>query len=1111
MAENKVEIKVTADTAQAVGGLGAVEKGLKGTGSSAVELGSNAVGAGKGLVQVGQAGETAAAGLGKTRQGVQSISQQLEVAKTQISAFIAAQLGLSTVKQVGQIADDYKNLEARIKLATGEGKAFQGAMDGVVGIAQRTNSNLETTGNLFAKITDAGKSAGLSTQAAISQSLRLTETINQAVQLSGASAGASSAAITQLIQGLQSGVLRGDEFNSVMEQAPRLSKAMADGLGVTTGELRKLAETGQLTADTVISALKSQSDTLKSEFATLPPTVGRALENLSTSWSVYIGEASKASGTSEAAAKAINALSNNLGTVAGYLIDAGQAVAGFTALKLAQTFLGIGAAATTAGTATAGNTAATVANTVAHQANATALAQNSITKQANVLVTSEQAAAKARAAGSTSMLTQATYVNTAGTTANTAAQVANALAVGNTGAAAAEASAGVGRFAALLGTLKLFSLIGIVTNFKDIGTAIGEGIAKLQGYKDRTEELARAEKLQAEIAAENQAMRERGQALTKAAIEKQFELSAAAKTSLADFEKLTKEGTSAAEAIAKIGKDFDLANVPGIKNAAAVLDKLLADGKLSATQFQKAWSDALKGADLAVFETQARAALAGTAREAERLAQVMDATLREAVKRTGLDFDVISGGMGKAARSAINDTEAIVKGLDTLKKQGVDTGQVLTASISKSINAADSQKAIDQVKAQIESLRAVLGNKLTDGLLDQAKEKAIALGDAADKAKPGINSLREAMAELGLKSREDLQKTAEKATQAYDTIKSAGQQEGESYVAWQRRKAEAFDAMNSKATGAAKDIANAFKDLGIQTQAELEATSQRMRQSFDLAESSGKASAQSLTQAFKKVLEAQIAAGGGFVSEMDAAKAAALGLEIAIDSTGKTIVKAFGDGEQAVDKYKKSLDDAKVSAEKLAEADAKRAETERNRLNVDKEGFTKDKNGGRLAMGSDIATLTGVSNFLKSAGLTEDQAKKTALEFSDGRGNIPFLDNPGQKKYGADTLSVALLKAAEQITFAKTSAAPFGSVQKPINAAPASAPSDAPAPAPAPAPTPAAQQLSSAPAAPPNTNNIYMVKLDFGTGQTRDINVASANDAKTLISALQQAKAAAGF
>lgn len=721
----------------------------------------------------------AAASAAKQVQATKQVESGLDSLKGQLNSLrniAAAALGGSFVgslaKDVADTADAYNNLQARIKLVTGEGPLFEAAFERITAVASRTSSSLESTGTLFTKLADAGKSAGLGTQAAIDQALKLTETVNQAVQLSGASAQASDAAITQLIQGLQGGVLRGDEFNSVMEQSPRLARALADGLGTTTGELRKMAEAGQLSSETVIKALQGQADTVASEFSKLPPTVGRALQNLSTSWTLYVGETDKATGASAAAATAISALSTHLKTVAGFLLDAGQAAAALVALRLAQYFLGVGAAAATATTAVVANTAAVTA----------------------------------------------------------------------AGAAGSAAAVGVGRFAAILSTLKTFTLLGIITNFHDIGTAIGEGLAKLAGYKDKTDELARADQVAAQIANDAAAARKRMVDGIQTAIDKQFELSTVAKSAIAEFDKLTKEGTNAAEAVAKIGKDFDLATIPGIRNATAVLDKLAADGKISATEFQTAWGDALKGADLAVFEVQARAAFAGTAREAERLGQILDATLRESIKRTGLDFDVISGGMGRAARSAINDTDAMIAGLDKLKAMGVDTAQVLTASIGKGISTADSQKAIEAVRLQIESLRKQLGDKLTDGLLDQAKLKANELVDALDKAKPGINSLREAMAELGLKSRDELQRTADKANAAYDVIKASGQAEGESYVAWQARKSEAGRVM----------------------------------------------------------LERLIAANGGVVTEAIKARAAMEGIELAAGSAGRGIQDAMRGGSNAV-------------------------------------------------------------------------------------------------------------------------------------------------------------------------------------------------------------------
>lgn len=583
------------------------------------------------------------------------------------------------------------------------------------------------------------------------------------------------------------------------------------------------------------------------------------------------------------------------------------------------------------------------------------------------------------------------------------AAVVGAKAVGFLGTSFVGLGQGIGNVAGAVATLNFKPLADDLQRVAEKAGLVTPAIAGVQGALD-------AQKKSADEAGE--ASKTAFRKLEIAALNAGPELTKTATNAVAAFDKLRTSGDTAAEAVAKIGKDFDLGNSAGIRDASLALNKLAADGKISASELQAAWANLLKGIDLQKFEADAKKAFSGANQDAKLLEQTLDAGLRQAITRTGLDFDVIKGGMGKAAASAVNDTEVMIAGLDRLKKQGVDTGQVLVASIGKGIATADSQKAIEAVRGQIESLRKTLGDKVADGLLDQAAQKARALSDQADKAKPGINSLREAMLELGLKSREDLASTAQRAKAAYDEIIKAGQQEGESYIAWQKRKADAFDAMQAKAVGGAKDIANAFKDLGIQTQQELDATAARMRQSFDLAESSGKASAASLASAFKKVLEAQIAASGGFVSEMDKAKAAALGLEVAVDKSGKTIVRAFGESEKAVDKYKKSLDDAKLSTEQLAEA-------ERKRLNVDKDGFTLDKNGSRLNAGGDLTTLTGIKNFLKQAGLNDDQAQKTALEFSDGRGNIPYLDNPGQKQYGGfgDTISAALLKAAEKITF----------------------------------------------------------------------------------------------
>jgi tape measure domain-containing protein len=835
--------------------------------------------------------------------GVESISGQLRRLQGIYAAFQGLQGMKSVIGDLADTADAYNNLQGRIRLATGEGEAFNSAFAEVTEISIRTNSNLEQTGQLFAKLTEAGKSAGLSAQQAISQALGLTETINQAIQLSGGSADSAKAAVTQLVQGLQGGVLRGDEFNSVMEQSPRLAKALADGLGVTTGELRKMAEAGSLSADTVMSALKGQADTLKREFGTLPATVGRALENLSTNWTVYIGETDKATGASSLAAGAIGALARNLDTVAGLLIDAGQAAAAFAALKLAQHFAGIGVAATQSAVSVAAHTAAVTA----------------------------------------------------------------------AGAAGTTAAANVGRFASILSGLKTFTLLGIVTNFKDIGTAIGETLAKLAGYKDRSDEIARADKTASEIAKQSALDRQTLAAMTQAAIDKQFELSKGAQAAIAVFDGLRAKGESAADAIAKIGKDVNLASLDGIRDFSAVLDKLAADGKLAASEVQAAWAQALEGKDLAQFEVMARAAFSGSAREAERLGQMLDATVREAVKRTGLDFDQLQGKVGAAARSAINDVEAIVAGLDRLKTQGVDTGRTLTASLGKAINTADSQQAIDLVMQRIEQLRSKLGETVTNGLLDQARDKARQLKDGLDAAMPGINSVAEAMKNLGITSDEALKKTAASSKEAYGYLVAAG-------------------------TASARELALAFKKAADEA----------------IAANNGVAPSWVAAQAAARGYEVQVDAAGKAT-----VRAAGDGVA-AVGDLGNAYRKAGDAAASAAERATSALERQNAVIERQNAAVEKSADLERKRQGVDKSGFSTDKSGNTIVAGGDLTTLTGIAAFLKAAGVDDDKAARDiAREFSDSKGDIPYFSNPGQMKYaGANsTMSQALLKAAERYTF----------------------------------------------------------------------------------------------
>lgn len=192
---------------------------------------------------------------------------------------IAALGGLAAFAGFAKLSDDAANLRARLQLVSKDQQELNGALTRLFDIAQSRGQSFTQTADLYTKLAQATKEAGTSQEAL----LQVTQAVNDAVALSGASADSANAALIQLGQGLASGTLRGEELNSVLEQTPMLADAIAKGMGITRGELRKYGEEGRITAEAVINALLSQRDVLAQQAETLPATFGRAFTRLGNS------------------------------------------------------------------------------------------------------------------------------------------------------------------------------------------------------------------------------------------------------------------------------------------------------------------------------------------------------------------------------------------------------------------------------------------------------------------------------------------------------------------------------------------------------------------------------------------------------------------------------------------------------------------------------------------------------------------------------------------------------------------------------------------------------------------------------------------------------------
>lgn len=257
----------------------------------------------------------------------------VRTALTRAFAFAGITVGIGGLVQ---LADQYTNVQNRLRTVT-DGTAELGAVTKeLMTIANNTRSSFASTAELYTRTALAARELGLSQR----DTLQFTESLNQAVILSGASAQEAQAGLIQLSQGLSSGTLRGDELRSVLEQLPAVADVIAKQLGVTRGELRKMGEDGEITADKVITAFANAREELDERFGETVPTIGQAFEVLKNNIIGLTGEFLTNSGAVQALSQAILFLAENLDNVIPLITAAGVAFGAWRAFAAVSAVLG---------------------------------------------------------------------------------------------------------------------------------------------------------------------------------------------------------------------------------------------------------------------------------------------------------------------------------------------------------------------------------------------------------------------------------------------------------------------------------------------------------------------------------------------------------------------------------------------------------------------------------------------------------------------------------------------------------------------------------------------------------------------------------------------------
>lgn len=222
----------------------------------------------------------------KTKKELKSVADYGKLVGGQLGIAFATLGSAVSISHIIATADQMQNLASQIRLATSSTEQFHAVQTKLRAIANEQRSSFDAVVDLYSNSQRSLSALGKSQQDVIN----FTRNMTMAMNIGGRSAQAQAAALTQLGQALASGALRGDEFNSVAEQAPILMDLIAKEMGVTSNAIRELAKDGKITADVVYNAVAKATDSLSAMSAKMLTTVSQAMQVIKNEYNYLIDD-----------------------------------------------------------------------------------------------------------------------------------------------------------------------------------------------------------------------------------------------------------------------------------------------------------------------------------------------------------------------------------------------------------------------------------------------------------------------------------------------------------------------------------------------------------------------------------------------------------------------------------------------------------------------------------------------------------------------------------------------------------------------------------------------------------------------------------------------------
>ena len=248
---------------------------------------------------------------------------QLQTSINKVAGAIAASIVVDWGRAFLVAADNMSQLNARIERLTGSAATASQTMQNLMRISSATGGSLQDTAKLWETLSTALRDTG----ATNGQIIQLTETLQKIGRIGGSSSEEMANALRQFGQSISSGVVRAEEFNSILEQMPELARQIAAGMGVSIGELRQLMLDGKLTAEDALNAIQKQTGSVNAEFEKLPRTLSQANTALTNSFLTMVDNINQATGASNGMVLVIDSLAVAIGRLTGQAATASQQIA----------------------------------------------------------------------------------------------------------------------------------------------------------------------------------------------------------------------------------------------------------------------------------------------------------------------------------------------------------------------------------------------------------------------------------------------------------------------------------------------------------------------------------------------------------------------------------------------------------------------------------------------------------------------------------------------------------------------------------------------------------------------------------------------------------------